>query len=87
MRCSSLFLLIALSRLADAQTLPELSVNALTNRYVAISWPYTNSAFALQQSAALSPGSSRRRSAFVPAFEDGALFGLFPSNQLCQAVH
>ena len=66
---SAFFALVALIGLAAlAQNLPMLNVNPASNRTVAITWPYTNSALALQELAGLAAASNWQSCELFRAF-------------------
>jgi hypothetical protein len=55
-----------------AQNLPKLSAHASSNRTLSVTWPYTNSGFALQESSALLSASTWQASLIVPAFDSNS---------------
>jgi len=72
LRSGWLLLVAALLNPARAQSLPELSVSGLSNHSFSISWPYTNSAFAFEQSSALLPRPIWQPSDLAPLFNSNA---------------
>ena len=58
-------------RLVRAQ-LPSLNINPVSNRTVAINWPYTNSGFSFQEATGLTAVSSWQASALMPAFNSNS---------------
>jgi hypothetical protein len=58
---------------ALAQDLPKLSPTLISNHSVLVSWPYTNSGFALEQTPALTAGPWQT-SSFAPRFDSNTAF-------------
>ncbi len=77
MKSCFLLLLMVLRGFTHAQSLSDLSASALSNHLIIVSWPYTNTAFTLEQSSGLAPGSTWQRSTLAPAFSSNTtLFSL-----------
>jgi len=53
---------------ASAQSLPKLNAHAISSGIFGMSWPYTNTGFALQESGGLQAISNWQASALTPAF-------------------
>ncbi len=59
---------------AWAQPLPKLQVGAAGTQNLNLSWPYTNSGFALEQTTVLQPAPRWQASPFAPVFNSNTAF-------------